>query len=384
MAEDPNDGNDAENRTLRPVRNAGNMYGGQRGGGGSRPSGGGGGGFDWDQLGIPKLWLAIAAALALLFVAYSGFTARVDAGEACAVTRFGDITRVAGPGLQVKLPFVEQYHCYRTAATFFEVLDEQDRSEADFTSGPLDGVTRDGQPVTLTFNLRYLIPRERVTEIYSQIGRTDTDVNERVVKFHSRSIVRQFIQRYSSAELYSGDLASVSQLMKDELDPLFAESYVTLQYFEIKRPRFNDTYEEAISQKQIARERIETAANEAEAAEQDAVRAANIAQGESNAQRIRAEGEAEAIRLRGQAVRDNPEIIQLNYIDALRTINWAILDGSQVNQFLAITPPAGDPAATGGGDPNATTPSATATPAPEPTATATQTPVPVPTQETTP
>jgi regulator of protease activity HflC (stomatin/prohibitin superfamily) len=285
-----------------------------------------------------------------LFVAYSGFTARVDAGEACAVTRFGDITRVAGPGLQIKLPFVERYHCYRTAATFFEVLDEQDRSEADFTSGPLDGVTRDGQPVTLTFNLRYLIPRGNVTEIYSQIGRTDTDVNERVVKFHSRSIVRQFIQQYSSAELYSGDLAAVSQRMQDELSPLFAESYITLQYFEIKRPRFDPAYEQAISQKQIARERIETAANEAEAAEQDAVRAANIAQGESDAQRIRAEGEAEAIRLRGQAVRDNPEIIQLNYIDALRTINWAILDSGDVNQFLAITPPAGNPAQ-GGQDP---------------------------------
>ena len=379
MAEEPNDG---ESQVPQPIRNAGNMYGGQRrGSGGTRPPQGGG--FDWDQLGIPKLWLLIGALIALLFVAYSGFTARVDAGEACAVTRFGDITRVAGPGLQLKLPVVEQYHCYRTAATFFEVLDEQDRSEADFTSGPLDGVTRDGQPVTLTFNLRYLIPRERVTEIYSQIGRTDTDVNERVVKFHSRSIVRQFIQRYSSAELYSGDLAAVSQLMQDDLSPLFAESYVTLQYFEIKRPRFNQTYEDAISQKQIARERIETAANEAEAAEQDAIRAANIAQGESNAQRIRAEGEAEAIRLRGQAVQDNPEIIQLNYIDALRTINWAILDSSQVNQFLAITPPAGDPVQSGG-DPNATTPVATATPEPTAVPTVVPTPTTIPVQDTTP
>lgn len=379
MAEDPID---VESRTPEPIRNAGNYYGGQRrGSGGARPPQGGG--FDWDQLGIPKLWLAIAAVLALLFVAYSGFTARVDAGEACAVTRFGDITRVAGPGLQLKLPFVEQYHCYRTAASFFEVLDESDRSEADFVSGPLDGVTRDGQPVTLTFNLRYLIPRDNVSTIYSQIGRTDTDVNERVVKFHSRSIVRQFIQQYSSAELYSGDLAAVSQRMQDELSPLFTESYITLQYFEIKRPRFDAAYEDAISQKQIALERIETAANEASVAEQDAIRAANVAQGESNAQRIRAEGEAEAIRLRGQAVQDNPEIIQLNYIDALRTINWAILDSGNVNQFLAITPPAGST-----GDPavEATTPVATATPEPtaEPTAQPTAVPTVVPAQDTTP
>lgn len=375
------DAPDDDTRTLRPLRNAGGQF--RAGGGRSTPPSGGG--LDWDRLGIPRIWLLLGALVALLVVAYAGFTARVDAGEACAVTRFGGLARESGPGLHLKVPIFEQYHCYRTATTFYEVLDDQSSSQADFQSGALDGVTRDGQRVDLTFNVRYQIPADQVNEIYSQIGKTDRDVNERVVVFHSRTIVRQFVQQYSAEQLYSGDLAAVSQGMQDELTPLFAASFIQLQYFEIKRPRFDDAYEDTISQKQIALEQIETRANEASAAEQEAIGVANRAQGESNAQRIRAQGEAEAIRLRGEAVRDNPEIIQLNYIDALRTINWAILDSGDVNQFLAITPPAGDPIQNGG-DPAASSP--TATPAAATTPTAGQTPAaqptPLPTQEPTP
>ena len=379
MADDPTDD---DTRTLRPLHNAGGQFASRRGG---RPTPPSGGGLDWGQLGISRVWLLLGAVVALLVVAYVGFTARVDAGEACAVTRFGGLARESGPGLHLKVPIFEQYHCYRTATTFYEVLDDQSSSRADFQSGALDGVTRDGQRVDLTFNVRYQIPADQVNEIYSQIGKTDRDVNERVVVFHSRTIVRQFVQQYSAEQLYSGDLAAVSQGMQDELTPLFAASFIQLQYFEIKRPRFDEAYEDTISQKQIALEQIETRANEASAAEQEAIGVANRAQGESNAQRIRAQGEAEAIRLRGQAVRDNPEIIQLNYIDALRTINWAILDSGDVNQFLAITPPAGDPTQGGGpaassptATPTATTPSGGQTPAAQPTPTA------FPTQETTP
>jgi hypothetical protein len=92
------------------------------------------------------------------------------------------------------------------------------------------------------------------------------------------------------------------------------------------------------------------------AAEQDAIRAANLAKGDADAERIRAQGEADAIALRGQAVRENPEVISLNYLETLKTINWAIFDSSDFTPFLTIP----TPAAGGSG-------SAVPTPTPEPT-----------------
>lgn len=307
------------------------------------------------------LILVLVVAFIVLLIALGGVTEQVDAAEACAVVRFGAVVDQAGPGLHLKVPFADQYRCFRTAATFYEVLDEEfGGTRADYTDPVLDGVTRDGQPLGLTFSVRYHVPRENVKLVYSSIGRNMDQVNERVVKFHTRAIARQLVQGYTAAQLYSGDLATVSQAISSALVPRFEASGVELEYFEIKRPRFQPEYEQAIEAKQIAREEIETKANQAEAAEQDALRAANLAKGEADAQRIRAQGEADAIELRGQAVRNNPEIISLNYIEALKTINWAILDASNVSPLLTLPTPS-----TGGGTAPTPTPVPSPTPDPE-------------------
>lgn len=285
-------------------------------------------------------WIGLGAAAAIALLAFAFATARVDAGEACAVTRFGAVVREAGPGLHLRLPGIERFHCFRTATTFYEVLDEPGGgSQADFIDEPIDGVTRDGQPVGVTLNLRYRIPGNRVGEIYETIGRTTNEVNERVIKFHTRSITRQQVQKLGATELYAGDLDLAGTAIGDLLRPRFEESGVELEYFELKRPRFNETYEDAIEAQQIAREQIETRENEAAAAEQEAQRVANLARGDAEAEQIRAAGEATAIALRGEAARTNPEIISLNYIEALKTINWAILDGESVTPFLNLQPP---------------------------------------------
>lgn len=331
--------------------------------------------------GPPFRWIALGAVALLLLVALATGTARVDAGEACAVTRFGAVTREVGPGLHIRIPGVENFHCFRTATTFYEVVDDpQGGSRADFVDTPIDSVTRDGQPVGVTLNLRYRIPPQNVGEIYAQIGRTQDRVNESVVKFHTRAITRQQVQKFGATELYSGDLDIVSRQLGDLVRPRLEEAGVELEFFELKRPRFNESYEAAIEAQQIAREQIETRANEAAAAEQEAIKVANLAEGDSQAQQIRAAGEAAAISLRGEAARNNPEIIALNYIEALQTINWAILDGGSVTPFLNLQTPGGAvpgvPGAPVGGtaEPTAPTPAANAgssgaapTPAPLPT-----------------
>lgn len=313
--------------------------------------------------------IGVVGLIVIVVVLIFGFflaTARVDAGEACAVTRFGAVVREEGPGLHFKLPFAERFSCFRTATTFYEVVDDQSRSGADFLDTPVDGVTRDGQPLTITFNVRYRIPPDRVGEIYSTVGKTMNEVNERAVKFHARSISRQQVQKFTATELYSGELDLFSQQVGELLRPRFEASGVMLEYFEMKRPRFQPSYEEAIEAQQVAREQIETRANEAAAAEQEALRVANLARGESEAQQIRAAGEATAIALRGQAVRQNPEIISLNYIEALKTINWAILDGTSVTPFLNLEAPGTSGVATPAAPPPAIEEPAP-TPAPVPT-----------------
>ena len=66
-----------------------------------------------------------------------------------------------------------QYHCFRTATTYYEVLEAGAvATDADYTSGPVDGVTIDGQQLAITFNVRYRVDATQVGYIYADVGKT--------------------------------------------------------------------------------------------------------------------------------------------------------------------------------------------------------------------
>lgn len=295
--------------------------------------------------------IAIAVLIALFFITSS--VVQVDATESCAVTRFGELTGTAKPGLHLRLPGVTQYHCFRTATTYYEVLeDDASGSNADFTSGPVDGVTIDGQQLILTFNVRYRVDPAQVGHIYADVGRTPGEINERVVKFHTRSISRQIANTKRADELYLGNLAPISAEMRDALAPRFTEAGLILEFFELKRPNFSDAYEQAIESRQIATVQIDQRRQEVLVAEQEAERVRQQAQGEADASVIRAEGEAQALAVQGQAVRDNPEILELERIRALTSANviyvpsdgvLPVLDLSAANAESAATAPTPTP-----------------------------------------
>jgi regulator of protease activity HflC (stomatin/prohibitin superfamily) len=264
--------------------------------------------------------IAIAVAVALLVIAI--FTKQVDATEACVKTRFGEVKGNAGPGLHFTVPGVTRFHCFRTATTYYEVLEaDAFETNADYTSGPVDGVTIDGQQLQLTFSVRYRIDPTQVSLIYTDVAKTPLEINERVAKFHTRALSRQIANTKRADELYLGNLAPISAEMKDAMAPRFAEAGLILEYFELKRPNFSDEYEEAIESRQIAAVLIEQRRQETLVAEQEAEKARIQAQGEADASYIKAQGEAKSLAETGKAVRENPEILELERIRAIEKAN---------------------------------------------------------------
>ena len=315
---------------------------------------------------------AIAAAVVVVLFLVASSAVQVDATEACAVTRFGKVTGTAGPGLHFRLPGVTRYRCFRTATTYYEVLEDgAAATNADYTSGPVDGVTVDGQQLVLTFNVRYRVDAAQVGLIYADIAKTPGEINERVVKFHSRSLSRQIANTKRADELYLGNLAPISAEMRDAIAPRFTEAGLILEFFELKRPNFSEAYEQAIEARQIAQVQIEQRRQEALVAEQEAERNRNLARGDADAAVIRAEGEAQSLAARGQAVRENPEILDLERIRALTTANVVYVPSDAVlpvlnigaGQGLGGTTPTDAPAPSPGPSPS---PSAAPFPSPPP------------------
>ena len=257
----------------------------------------------------------------VLIVAAFAILRTVDQGEICVVTAFGKVTRIASPGLNGRWPLVERFNCFSSRAAVYETSDAPGESQADYTDVTVNANTSDGQVIDVRYSVSFHIEPEQAMTVYTQVAKNNKEVVERVVKFYSRSHVRLILQENQADYLYSGSIIEVQSEVEAKLKDLFAENYVTLDSFVIRKISFDPDYVAAIEQQQIAKENIETAQYNSQAAVYSAQQTAELAKGQAQANieiakgdaesiRIKAIAEAEALATKGQALRSLPEMLK--------------------------------------------------------------------------
>ena len=278
---------------------------------------------------------------------------QVDAGEACAVTQFGELTGQVDPGVHIRWPF-EDYHCYSTRAVIYEASDDPNNSDADFVEGWVDTQTADGQEIKVPYRVSFAVPRDNVRIIYREVAQDMDQVVARVVTFHSRPLVRQLARDFTASQLYGGPTFSfnnegdivrvegeIDQLPEFEnrvteaLRPAFDDLGVRLIAVRVSKPEFQEDYVNAIEEKQIAFERIQTERNNAAAAAQEARAEVERAKGRAESVRQEAEAEADAIEARGKALQEYPEVLQLEFVQSLGE-STIYLPANSVEYFLPL------------------------------------------------
>lgn len=264
----------------------------------------------------------------------------IDAGEIAVITTMGQLTGTAGPGLHFRIPFVQNYHVFSSRAVVYETSERPESSSADFPDYEVDAQTQDGQQISVRFSVRYYITQNTVENVYRDVGRNMREVNERVVKFHTRSLVRLEMQNYPAGELYSGNLMTVVTRIESELRPLLEAKGVILDSFVIRKIAFDEQYISAVEQKQIAYEGITTAKYQSEQATYKAAEEVERAKGKAAADIEHAKGEAEALRLKGAALREYPEMLQLEFIQQLENTAWGFLPTEGFTPLLPLPTPA--------------------------------------------
>ena len=270
---------------------------------------------------IARIGSLVLAVLLLISVFFRAAWT-IDAGTVGVVKRFGRVTgRVLDPGLNWVAPFVDNVVIYNTKDIIYETapVDKQIGSRADYVDYPVDTTTEDGQQVELAYSIRFRVERSQAPTVAQELG-DEQDVVEKVVKFHSRILCRQVPRNYKASELYTGDVTAVEEDIASQLRPLFATKGLFLDSFGIREIGFSPDYVQAIEQKQIEKERVTTEQYKAEQAEK-----------RKQASITEAEGEAEAISIKGAALRENPNMIQLEFVRALRdpasTVKVMIIPG---------------------------------------------------------
>lgn len=245
------------------------------------------------------VFLVVFALIALV----SSYTI-VQAGSVAVVKRLGRVVAIFDPGLNWKIPFIDQTIIYRTQEIVYETSDEPQGSRADYTDIPVDTATSDGQEITARYTVRFRISPQSALNIVNNLG-TEQEVVEKIVKQNSRVWVRTLLRNFTASQLYSGNIQEAQEEIQKQLGGDLEEEGLELVFFGLRQITFSPAYIDAVEKKQIEAENIITKQNLARQAEFEKQRVITEAQAEAEKQRLErigvAQGEAEAIKLKAEA-----------------------------------------------------------------------------------
>jgi prohibitin 2 len=222
-------------------------------------------------------------------------------------------------GIHLLIPVLQFPTLYdvRTQTYNMTSRSEERSVKADDT---LTALTADGQRVDLDVSVRYRLDPDRVPEIHCNVG---PDYLNKIIRPASQAVVRNVIARYSAIGVYSEQRAEIQEQIAAELSRLMQPEGLVLQSLLLRNVEFSKEFQSAIEAKQIA--------------EQEKQREVfRVEQAQLIKQRmiVKASGEAQAIALKGEALRSNPNVIQLEYVRNLPDDIQAIV--SEQNTILNL------------------------------------------------
>jgi len=225
-------------------------------------------------------WLLI-----IVFIIFSGLVT-VTQGSIAVITLFGKYQRILRPGLNFKIPLIEQV--YRTISI-------QNRSvELEFQA-----VTLDQANVYFKSMLLYSVINQEEQTIKNVAFKfiSDKDLMQALIRTVEGSI-RGFVATKKQAEILLLR-REIVEFVKDQIDKSLEEWGYHLQDLQINDITFDQVIMESMS-KVVASNNLKAAAeNEGQAL---LITKTKAAEAEGNAIKISAEAEKEAARLRGQGV----------------------------------------------------------------------------------
>lgn len=258
-----------------------------------------------------QIIMGVAAAGALLALStFAGSWYTVDEGERGVLLRYGSYVKTTEPGLNFKLPFVEEVKKISTQARVV-ILD-------------MESYSRDQQPAQLRLSVNYRLVPSMMEAIYSNYG-GEQGVVDRLIARQSNAVAKNVFGTFSAAEaiqqrgrLNADTTAAIQAAIEDNAVP----GIVIIDAINVEEVTFSQAYEDSIEERMraevaVARERqtkeqrdLAAQINERDA---QAVAFARREQGAAEAQAIRDIGQAEAevIRLRGEALAEYPLLIEL-------------------------------------------------------------------------
>ena len=266
-----------------------------------------------------KIFIAFVAVI-LLIAAGTGSFYTVDAGEKAVVLTFGEISSTADAGLHFKLPFIQtvkKFNVRVQKATF-------GRGEGALANQPvLSAYSYDQQIIeSYRLSITWSYDADKIDQVYKYFG---TGVSDNIFHTVISPVVQQstktILGQYTAVTIVQ-DRAKLDHSIAQVMEQQLKEYPVKILSIQLEDVNFSKNYESIIEQTAQKKQEVETARNELqkvqiESQKQDAqAEAENKAiklQADAEAYRItvQAKAEADAIKLKGDALRNNKELVDL-------------------------------------------------------------------------
>ncbi|NLW71960.1 MAG: prohibitin family protein [Chloroflexi bacterium] len=207
----------------------------------------------------------VAVVLALIII--SSAVSIIPAGNIGVVTRWGAAHRVIQPGINLRIPFMEQ-------VVLMSIRTQKDQVEATAMSKNL-------QVVTSSIAVNYHLDGAQAMKVYQDIGTQYTDI---IVAPAVQNTFKAVTALFTAEELITvRDQVRIKA--EEELSKQLEPYNIIVENFNIINFDFSPEFQSAIEAKQVAQQAVETAKQRLLQAEIDAQATVAQAQGQADAQK---------------------------------------------------------------------------------------------------
>lgn len=247
-----------------------------------------------------QLLIILGVVLVLAFVVFRPFVI-VPAGSRAVIFSLtsGVLEKQYDEGFHVLIPFVQRAIIYDIRTKTYSMSQVHWDGEVPGDDS-LNVLTADGQTVGVDVSVRFRLDPENVWRLHKEVG---IDYVNKILRPEIRSHTRVAVSEFPVTQVYSESRQVIEDRIEQRLRESVMRTYLIVDEVLLRDIRFSDDFATAIENKQIAEQNAQRMEYVLEKTEK-----------EREQRIIEAEGEAEAISLKGKALAQNARVVQYDYV----------------------------------------------------------------------